>query len=331
MHSADFRLKPRSTPPSWPDSYPISPQVFSSHTKHDPLARLLRKAGEWAPLTHLFISCCALCILAIIDLATGSQSSLSVFFLIPLATCAWFVNRPGAVALATIAGFVWFLDEKPHLIQSAPSSPLLIWHCASRVGIFLVAVWLITALRELFNQQRQLAETDDLTGLANRRSFDSHTVREISRATRSASPISLIFFDADRFKLVNDRFGHAAGDELLKTVASQVVLACRSHDIIARLGGDEFGILLPETDGPSARIVAEKIRIKLLEAMEHHRWPVTFSFGVVTFTSPPSTPSDMLRLADELQYTAKRQGRDAIVCSVEAKPLLQPAAHSRAA
>jgi diguanylate cyclase (GGDEF)-like protein len=299
--------------------------------QNDPLARLLRRAAEWSSLTHLFISCCALAVLGVVDLATGSQSSISVFYLIPLATCAWFVNRPGAVALAAIAGFIWFLDEKPHLIQSTPSSPLLVWHCASRVGIFLIAVWLITALRELFDQQRQLAETDELTGLANRRSFDSHTVREISRATRSDSPISLIFFDADRFKLVNDRFGHAAGDALLRTVASEVVLACRSHDIIARLGGDEFGILLPETDGPSARIVAEKVRLRLLAAMETHRWPVTFSFGVVTFTSPPSTPGDLLRAADELQYTAKRQGRDAIVCSVEAKPLGQPASQQRVA
>lgn len=305
--------------------------MFSSLLKHDPLTRLLRMAGEWSALTHLFISCCSLAILCMVDMATGSQSSMSVFFLIPLATCAWFVNRPSAVALAAIAGFIWFLDEKPQLIQSTPSSPLLIWQCASRVGIYLIAVWLITALRELFDQQRQLAETDELTGLANRRSFDSHTVREISRATRSSAPISLIFFDADRFKLVNDRFGHAAGDQLLRTVASQVVLACRSHDIIARLGGDEFGILLPETDGPAARVVAEKVRLRLLEAMEDNRWPVTFSFGVVTFTSPPTTPGDLLRAADELQYTAKRQGRDAIVCSVEAKPLLQPASQQRSA
>jgi diguanylate cyclase (GGDEF)-like protein len=280
----------------------------------DPLHAALGAAASWSRLTHLAVGFGSVGLLAIADVASGPHISLAVFYLVPLAMVGWFTNRPWSVALATLAGFAWFMDFRPLLPVEIPTA-VIVWACCGRVGMCLSLAWLIGALREMYDQQRTLAATDDVTGIPNRRSFIDITERELARCTRSKRPISVIYLDADRFKAINDQFGHAEGDRLLRVVAETLTTHCRKTDAFARLGGDEFAVLLPETDGEGSRKVADKLRTLLHAAMTLNRWPVTFSMGVATFEKPPVDADHLLRAADELQYSAKHGGRDGIVAA----------------
>jgi diguanylate cyclase (GGDEF)-like protein len=118
--------------------------------------------------------------------------------------------------------------------------------------------------------------------------------------------------DVDDFKLVNDRLGHSTGDRLLRTVAETLKEHSREVDVVARLGGDEFAVLMPETGERAARVAVARLRRRLLESSRAEGWPVTFSFGVVTWAAPPPSVDEMLRAADELMYAAKREGKDGV-------------------
>lgn len=251
-------------------------------------------------------------LISIADHVSGPQTSLAVFQLIPLAMVSWFVSRPAGVALAAAAGFAWFWDYNP-MIGGDSGTAVTVWACASRVGFFMLVVWLVSALRELYDQQKMLATTDELTGVANRRAMITAIEREIARSGRAKSAISLVYIDCDHFKLINDRFGHAAGDRLLRTIAHTLETTVRRADLVSRLGGDEFAVLLPESGPEAAAKVAGKLRNVLAIAMQAHDWPVTFSIGVATFVEPAGSAEEMLKRADALQYAAKHGGRDAIV------------------
>lgn len=290
------------------------PPAFRADKPKDPLQTVLTAAAQWSRVTHLIVGFASVGILAALDLLTGPQISLAVFYLLPIALVGWFTSRPWSVALATFAGFAWFMDFRPLLLPGLPTA-VIVWTCCSRVGMCMTIAWLIGALREMYDHQRTLASTDDVTGIANRRALIEIAQRETARCARSKTPISIIYLDADRFKSVNDQLGHAEGDRLLRVIASTLMSSCRKSDAVSRIGGDEFAVLLPDCDAAAAQAVAEKLRTLLHAAMTFNRWPVTFSMGVATFANPPADPEQLIRAADQLQYTAKHGGRDGIVAA----------------
>ena len=163
---------------------------------------------------------------------------------------------------------------------------------------------------------RQIATTDALTGLRTRRAFCSDINREIEHARRYGRNASLIVFDIDHFKLVNDTYGHAFGDVVLQKVASIGTSVMRNVDMLGRLGGEEFGIFLPETDQAGAVQTAERLR-KMLEmtpvgndAMEID---VTASFGVTELLDKDQLAGDLLLRADKALYQAKGDDRNRTV------------------
>jgi diguanylate cyclase (GGDEF)-like protein len=162
---------------------------------------------------------------------------------------------------------------------------------------------------------KRQAVTDELTGLANRRSFRESLDTELQRAERFGSGLALIVADLDDFKEVNDRFGHQAGDEVLSSFAEVLQGRIRGIDLAARLGGEEFAILLPETDAAGAEALAENLRLAVANLVvpigaEHVQ--VTASFGVAAF--PESNSADELMTAADLAlYSAKRHGKDRVV------------------
>ena len=168
--------------------------------------------------------------------------------------------------------------------------------------------------RALRDQQRlsRLATQDPLTGLYNRRGFFSYVQHWVAYATRYAHPLSVLLVDVDRFKTINDRFGHPAGDEALKTVAAALRRGIRDSDIVGRYGGDEFAILAPETDRDDLEAlmqrVLEAIRDTKLDPAGHG---LTVSMGG-SFVSDgvPVTSEQMLAAADQALYEAKAKGRD---------------------
>jgi diguanylate cyclase (GGDEF)-like protein/PAS domain S-box-containing protein len=166
---------------------------------------------------------------------------------------------------------------------------------------------------ELANRQlRELASVDALTGLANRRSFDEQFRAAFRRARRTNAPLSLLMLDVDHFKLHNDRFGHAHGDEVLRILGQLLRAQVRAGDLVARYGGEEFIVLLAETEEAKACSLAHR----LLEEIRQHSWPlapVTASIGLSSIG--PATPDTgrLLTLADEALYAAKCSGRDRVV------------------
>jgi diguanylate cyclase (GGDEF)-like protein/PAS domain S-box-containing protein len=172
-----------------------------------------------------------------------------------------------------------------------------------------------------YEQMEAMAQTDGLTGLANRRRFDELLEREWRRAAREGAPLALVLVDADRFKLYNDHYGHAAGDECLRRVALAVAGAARRPgDLAARYGGEEFALLLPGADLLGAIEIAERLRRDLqAQAMEHSANPpgniVTISLGVACVAPKQHhapDPDALLRSADQALYAAKAGGRNRV-------------------
>jgi diguanylate cyclase (GGDEF)-like protein len=160
-----------------------------------------------------------------------------------------------------------------------------------------------------------LATTDGLTGAANRRAFEETLVAEVRRALRYQRPLSLVMFDLDHFKRVNDNWGHMAGDLVLATTASLVRKTARAEDCVARYGGEEFALILPETSLAAAATLAEKIRTAVMEHLflhEDQKIPVTVSLGVAEVRPPMQTGKELVRAADEKLYEAKRTGRNRV-------------------
>lgn len=168
---------------------------------------------------------------------------------------------------------------------------------------------------ELNTQLEKLAMTDELTGLSNRRSFFIRGSEEINRSKRYKQPLSIIMLDIDRFKLINDSFGHEYGDMALKCLARILLQGVREVDIVGRLGGEEFAILLPNTDGSHALILAERIRAAIeQESCLDNETKLTFtaSFGVAEFTMETNKLDDLLRNADTAMYQAKNEGKNQV-------------------
>ncbi|MBZ4331602.1 GGDEF domain-containing protein [Corallococcus interemptor] len=161
----------------------------------------------------------------------------------------------------------------------------------------------------------RLTTMDGLTQIYNRRYFDEQLDREVSRSRRYERVLSLVMFDLDHFKDVNDTYGHLAGDSVLKQLASTVRTRIRREDVFARYGGEEFALLLPEIHLTGARQLAEKVR-KLVERQrfefDKQVIPVTLSMGVATLEPHHREPAELVRTADEHLFTAKSQGRNRI-------------------
>jgi len=158
----------------------------------------------------------------------------------------------------------------------------------------------------------RLTTIDGLTQIFNKRYFLEMLERELSRAKRYRRELSLLMFDIDHFKSINDSYGHLAGDYVLKQMSTAVKGKIRREDVFARYGGEEFAIILPEIDGPGALVMAEKIR-RLIEKtgfkFEETKIPVTVSVGVTTSTEPDDSPT-LIKRADDRLYDAKNAGRN---------------------
>jgi diguanylate cyclase (GGDEF)-like protein len=163
----------------------------------------------------------------------------------------------------------------------------------------------------------QLATVDGLTGIYNRRHFLALADREWDRASQYGRPLSFLMIDIDYFKEVNDRFGHEIGDRTIVHVANLARECTRTSDVLARIGGEEFAMLLPETDLDHAQVVAERLRCEVAKSpLAEVAHSATISIGVATADETMDRPSDLMKMADQALYAAKRGGRNRVVCSV---------------
>jgi diguanylate cyclase (GGDEF)-like protein len=183
------------------------------------------------------------------------------------------------------------------------------WLCASTAGAVASDL-----LREECQEWQHAATVDPLTGLPNRRHFEARLQEELERARRYGLTLALLAIDVDEFKQVNDTRGHAAGDDLLRTVAVNLQRSVRAFDVCARIGGDEFAMLMPATMPADALHSAERLRERVAEQTRGNDGgaPLTVSIGVATL-GPDDTKADLMARADRALYDAKRQGRNASI------------------
>ncbi len=253
----------------------------------------------------------AVVLIGIADHYSGTEISFSIFYLLPIMLVTWYVNRTAGISIAGFSALSWLLaDLTAGNRYSHPAIPY--WNMSVRLGFFLIVLVILSRLKSAFEREKTLSSTDSLTGAANTRVFRELSNSEIDRSHRYGRPFTAAYLDLDNFKEVNDRFGHSAGDDLLRSVTEILRTNLRTTDIISRLGGDEFAVLLPETGAESAGTALEKIRIMTADTMREKGWPVTMSIGAVTFLSPPDSVDAMVRQVDELMYSAKSGGKNRI-------------------
>ena len=238
-----------------------------------------------------------------------------------------FTNVNRSLRAKVVLSFVYvamFMGIDVWLRQTAPLThvepiPLALMRYFNMGCFFLalgVAAWAHTAtIRQAEDRLRSAAGTDALTRLMNRRRMTERMAEEVARANRSATPLSVILLDIDRFKSINDDFGHVEGDRVISHVADVLRTGVRKVDMVARWGGEEFLVLLPDTDVQAAAELAERVRrqvtARVLRHLEHDAY-VTITAGVATLRIRETIESTIHR-ADVALYQGKRGGRDRVV------------------
>lgn len=189
----------------------------------------------------------------------------------------------------------------------------------ARLRVHLKVKQLQDALREKNRELEDLSRRDPLTGVANRRAFYELLTSEYARCQRYGRPFSFMMVDLDHFKRVNDTHGHQAGDVALVSTAKLLVGQLRTNDMVGRYGGEEFAVILPETPHNAALLVAERCRVKIASTPLVYNdavFSVTASMGLASLPDPRAVSiEEMIRLADEALYDAKRQGRNRLIAA----------------
>jgi len=273
--------------------------------------KLIEQLGRFSKPTIIAAGLLLVALLGVANYLSGPDVSFLIFYTAPVFLAAWYVGRGAGLLMCAASALTWLLATTGTFDHY--STPLIpYWNVAVRLGFMLILAHLASAFKMSLEHEREMARKDFLTGTFNGRHFDELADAEINRARRHGHPFTVAYMDVDDFKLVNDRYGHSAGDQLLREMADALRQNVRVVDVVARIGGDEFVILMPETDADAAQTVIRRARRRLLEVASAHGWPVTFSIGVVTWDTPPHSVDEMLRAADEQMYAVKRHGKNAI-------------------
>ncbi|HEX2466990.1 MAG TPA: GGDEF domain-containing protein [Solirubrobacterales bacterium] len=224
----------------------------------------------------------------------------------------YFFSLPHALGQLALIGiaFALMLADSPAATDVAVTSWVVTISTLAVAGLLIARMrvsieWLLEDLSER-------AHRDSLTGLMNRRALEERAAVELARARREGTPLSMVLFDIDNFKTLNDSFGHAVGDDVLRHVAGTVVDATRAVDAVARLGGDEFVVLLPGADREEAMAVAARLRGETLRRDRGDSPPATLSIGVATWPAAGDSLERLWRAADLAAYEAKRAGGNEI-------------------
>ncbi|MEI8393517.1 MAG: GGDEF domain-containing protein [Rhodospirillaceae bacterium] len=182
----------------------------------------------------------------------------------------------------------------------------------STLAIILIYI-IVLSLKEFVAEVTSNAQNDSLTSLFSRKYINDVMPIILGEMRRHGRLMSIMFLDCDNFKGMNDNFGHAAGDKVLRIIAESILDTIRVGDIPVRLGGDEFIVFFFETSGLQLKAVIDRCVSKLDEEMKNRGWPVTFSVGVVEFHILPENIDDAIAYVDHVMYRAKREGKNRVI------------------
>ena len=262
-------------------------------------------------VVSLIVSPLLILLIGIIDYITGYELGLSLFYLIPICVSVWFAGKTAGCIFSVLSTEVWMVADLAAgrtYVQIA----MFYWNASIRLGFFLVVTFILSSLKASLEREKVMARTDSLTGALNAGTFMEMLRLETARAQRLRASFTLAYIDLDHFKSLNDRLGHSAGDDALRQVAAIMRENLRETDLFGRLGGDEFAILFSGLNAAGARSVIPKIQKHLLDGMKNHRWPVTFSIGVLSIEQVRSPVEAYIQRADRLMYAVKKSGKNSI-------------------
>jgi diguanylate cyclase (GGDEF)-like protein len=263
---------------------------------------------------RIYVAAAVLWVLGIglIDARTDVRIHLAPLYLPAVFLITWFATFRAAMSVCVVTTVTWAIANRLNH-NPAMSDGYFVWNVSVIFFAYACFALIVGALRT----QTSRASRDPLTHLANRRTVDHYLRRETARSRRMGQPFTVGYIDVDNFKSVNDRYGHDAGDKLLQAVGRILTEHIRPTDLAARLGGDEFAVVLSATGKDSGRKMFEKLRTRLAQEMVAKGWPITFSIGVMTYSSPPLTQRAILKSADELMYIVKQKGKNRLECMEE--------------
>lgn len=240
------------------------------------------------------------------DIFSGADIRLHVLYVFPLASIALNckqISRP-LFGLALSLAFQLFTFVENGIRHSPLVADALVTFSAS-----LLIIVLARATRENYLHTQNLAATDSLTGLHNRRSFQSIADLEVGRQKRYGGVFSMAMIDLDNFKVLNDSQGHHAGDEALRLVSEALRHHIRESDSAARLGGDEFAILMPNAQEADCRHLCDQLGARISATLAAAGYAVTASIGCTTFDRAPDSVAEAFQRADRAMYAAKAAGK----------------------
>lgn len=264
---------------------------------------LLVGGGAWIALT------------GVLDYLTGVEYRLFPLYLLPICLVGWRLGYPSTIAAAWLSAATWLVANYLGGMTYSSHAVWVVNTFTQGVSFSIVGVLVVLSRKALALAETR-SRTDTLTGLLRTWAFSAEATRVIALCERHHRPLTVAYLDLDHFKQVNDRHGHARGDEVLATVASTLLAAARDTDLVARLGGDEFSLMLPETDVDGAAIVLERVRANVIKALVGETVRVTISIGAVTSRSGHLPIEDLLRRADKHLYEAKEHGKDRVVLAI---------------
>lgn len=249
----------------------------------------------------------------------GGPALLNEFFYVWPALYAGYFYKRASLAIVVVAIAIAYLAVNAVMETAAETVVIRSLITISVVGgTAAVAHALRTYVDALILRLDQLARTDALTGLLNRRCFDERLAEELERSKRTSQPVSLLVGDVDHFKVLNDVFGHAAGDRVLAAIGGALQGSVRSIDTAARIGGEEFGIVMPETTAEEGVETAERLRLTLARIADPADQPIRITFGLASTENPECVdPDSLLLAADRALYSGKARGRDQTLAYAE--------------
>jgi len=269
-------------------------------------------------------------VIVLADYIVTEDAAIWLIYLLPIGLCAWYFNRWVTLSLSIAIAILCTILSPfpcPHYNSiSGPKVHVILPHVCFKYitgalyHLIFYSIWgiVIGLLRE---QRESIARlgweslTDELTGLYNRRYLQAKLKEEKARADRYKRPLSILMADLDHFKVYNDTNGHQKGDELLAKIGALLRRRVREIDVVCRYGGEEFLIVLPETDGPQAELVADRLRAAVADAKLGSPSSMTISIGIATYPKDAPSPELAIMEADSALYKAKSAGRNRVCCA----------------
>ncbi len=249
-------------------------------------------------------------IVAFLDNNLPAEVGTSMLYFVPIFLASWYFGLWGGLFFVVLCGFFWTTNQ--YLLLPAYSSWIIfVWNNFARFTTFLIIAFLVALLKRKMDYTNLLSIMDPLTGAMNTRFFYPYMQIQLDKLARDNIPFTVVFVDIDKFKTINDQFGHQTGDKVLCLLVDNFKENLRKTDVVCRTGGDEFLILLPDIRLETAKTVYSKIKKEFEKKAKANKWPITLSAGIICSASSASSASSVqkiINMADELMYQIKRKG-----------------------